>query len=237
MSKAEPTLTPGGRSTVRRPDAAYHHGDLKRAMVHAALGLLAEQQSWEFSLRQVARRAGVSHNAPYNHFASKRDLLATVAVTGFETLRCRMQEADPKTGSPPQSLCAIGTAYVQFGTENPAHYRLMFGPTLRVIGGALPPDVATAAGTAKAVLAEIVARGAKAGLFAAAPDDQDMIDRAVLSAWSIVHGLTMLLIDGMAPTDKGMSFQAWVAKITADTLLDGLLRRERGNAIDQQHRP
>ena len=202
------------------------------------MALLAEEQSWEFSLRQVARRAGVSHNAPYNHFADKRDLLATVAVAGFEALKSRMQAADPIAGAAPRSLCAIGAAYVQFGMENPAHYRLMFGPTLTAaVGGGLPPEVATAAGAAKAVLAEVVFRGADAGLFAAASNDQSSLDRAVLSAWSMVHGLTMLLIDGMASTDPRMPLEDWVTETAANTLLNGLLRKECGTVTTDQHRP
>src|SRR5271168_5555383 len=64
----------------------YHHGDLAAALIEAALVLLDETQDWAFSLREVARRAGVSHNAPYKHFPEKRDLLAAVAARGFEAL-------------------------------------------------------------------------------------------------------------------------------------------------------
>ena len=69
----------------------YHHGDLRRAIVKAALEILSETQSLEFSLRELARRAGVSHNAPYKHFADKRELLAAVSAAGFETLTKRME--------------------------------------------------------------------------------------------------------------------------------------------------
>ena len=68
----------------------YHHGDLRRAIVKAALEILRETQSLEFSLRELARRAGVSHNAPYKHFADKRELLAAVSAAGFEMLTKRM---------------------------------------------------------------------------------------------------------------------------------------------------
>ena len=69
----------------------YHHGDLRRAIVKAALEILQETQSLEFSLRELARRAGVSHNAPYKHFADKRELLAAVSAAGFETLTKHME--------------------------------------------------------------------------------------------------------------------------------------------------
>src|SRR3984957_10840336 len=71
----------------------YHHGDLRRALIESALALVTAEQDWTFSLREVARRAGVSHNAPYNHFADKRDLLASVAVVGFAALGERIRAA------------------------------------------------------------------------------------------------------------------------------------------------
>src|ERR1700688_1977149 len=75
---------------VNDQDRPYHHGDLHRVIVRAALDILSETQSLEFSLRELARRAGVSHNAPYKHFADKRELLAAVSATGFEALTKRM---------------------------------------------------------------------------------------------------------------------------------------------------
>ena len=80
---------------MKKSDAAaderpYHHGDLRRAIVKAALEILRETQSLEFSLRELARRAGVSHNAPYKHFADKRELFAAVSAAGFEMLTKRM---------------------------------------------------------------------------------------------------------------------------------------------------
>src|SRR5262245_31130726 len=83
------------RSGVRQKDMKqeerpYHHGDLRRTIVRAALEILSETQSVEFSLRELARRAGVSHNAPYKHFADKRELLAAVSTAGFELLTQRM---------------------------------------------------------------------------------------------------------------------------------------------------
>jgi AcrR family transcriptional regulator len=80
-------MTRSDAPAVERP---YHHGDLRRAIVEAALDLLRETQSAEFSLRELARRAGVSHNAPYKHFAEKRDLLAAVSAAGFDMLTRRM---------------------------------------------------------------------------------------------------------------------------------------------------
>src|SRR6186713_1832035 len=78
------------------PERPYHHGDLRRAIVKAALDILSETQSLEFSLRELARRAGVSHNAPYKHFADKGELLAAVSAAGFESLTKRMANESAK---------------------------------------------------------------------------------------------------------------------------------------------
>lgn len=181
----------------------YHHGDLRRALIAAALALLTEEQNWNFSLREVARRAGVSHNAPYNHFASKHALLAAVAAAGYDTLRACMQEAAGQTETPSATLKAMGVAYVRFGVGNPAHYRLMFGTVLSAddltaAKNCMPSVVGEAADAAKSLLRDVIQQGAEQGSFAISPADTEALDVAVLSAWSLVHGLTVLLIDGLA---------------------------------------
>src|ERR1700734_2820688 len=111
-------------------DGGYHHGDLRRALIETALQLVTEEQDWTFSLREVARRAGVSHRAPYNHFPEKLDLLAAVAAVGFERLRDGMLRAMVGIDEPAALLFAICRTYIRLGLENPALYRLMFGPAL-----------------------------------------------------------------------------------------------------------
>src|SRR4029434_10636484 len=105
----------------------YHHGDLRRVIVKAALEILRETQSLEFSLRELARRAGVSHNAPYKHFADKNELLAAVSGAGFEMLTKRMANDTAGFHSPREQLFALLRAYIDHGVENPALYSLMFG--------------------------------------------------------------------------------------------------------------
>jgi len=211
--------------------SAYHHGDLKRALVSAALTLLTEKQDWDFSLREVTRVAGVSHNAPYNHFVDKRDLLAAVAAASHEVLLARMQAAATSVDARDAAgaLAAIGEAYVHFGTENPARYRLMFGTALVTSENDLPPIVAESAARAKTVLRDIVLRGALDGTFAVSPADAEAMDLAVLSAWSIVHGLTMLLIDGLAATGAPLRLSKETVQQIAEgisrTFRDGMLKR------------
>src|SRR6202051_891780 len=105
---------------MRKPNATaeerpYHHGDLQRAIVSAALEVLSETQSTEFSLRELARRAGVSHNAPYKHFADKRELFAAVSAAGFERLAKRMSDATARHSNPRARLSAMARDYVRHG--------------------------------------------------------------------------------------------------------------------------
>ncbi len=204
-----------GASESRQP---YHHGDLRRSLVDAALALVAEEQDWGFSLREVARRAGVSHNAPYNHFADKRDLLGAVANAGYEALQSRLAALAARTAAPDEALVAIGVGYIRFGLENPAHYRLMFGPELVAGSGGPPASLLEAAGGAKSVLAEVLLRGARAGMFKAAPDDEQALGILVLSSWAMVHGLTLLLMDRLA----GSALPDSIPELVARTLVDGI---------------
>lgn len=176
----------------------YHHGDLRRAIIDAALQILTEEQNWDFTLRELARRAGVSHAAPYKHFAHKQELLSEVAALGFVALRQQMLKAVERHRDDPRAqLGAMGEAYVVFAVEHPAHFRLMFGPTL--IGPQRSPALQEAAAASRQVMVDAVQRSAAAGLFGS-----DSTEIQALAAWSLVHGLAMLLIDNRvepAPAD------------------------------------
>jgi AcrR family transcriptional regulator len=202
---------------------AYHHGDLRRSLIDAALAMVTEEQDWTFSLREVARRAGVSHNAPYNHFADKRDLLAAVAATGFAQLSERILGAITGIENPKTALERSSLAYVTFGVENPAHYRLMFSSALVTAQEGRPESVAAAGADTRAILAGIIRRGAAMGIFDAALCRDDELRVSVLTAWSAVHGLTMLTIDGIADTQQLTTEE--VAGKVANLVCDGLLRR------------
>ncbi|MCX8253151.1 hypothetical protein RHCH11_RHCH11_04086 [Beijerinckiaceae bacterium RH CH11] len=198
----------------------YHHGDLRRTLIDAALALVTEEQNWDFSLREVARRAGVSHSAPYNHFPDKLHLLDAIAASGFEALEQRMRAAIAGHDDGKAAVRAIAQAYVAFATSNPALYRLMFGPEF-----ARPDfcaEAAEAAGTgAKAVLREVIVRGIADRRFDVR-DDPASIEMAILSCWSLVHGLAMLMIDETAnqtaPLDE-------LVKAVMRPFLRGLCRR------------
>jgi AcrR family transcriptional regulator len=179
---------------------AYHHGDLRRTLVNAARALVSEGQAWDFSLREVARRAGVSHNAPYNHFSDKRELLGEVAASGFRSLQHELIVATSDEPDATKALILLGKSYISFAEENPALYRLMFGPVL-VAGYSSRPSVTIEAGaTAKAVLVGVLRRGALTSAFAINLDYQMELEVAHLTCWAALHGLASLVVDQKAET-------------------------------------
>jgi AcrR family transcriptional regulator len=200
----------------RSHERPYHHGDLRRAIVKAALEILGETQSLEFSLRELARRAGVSHNAPYKHFADKRELLAAVSAAGFETLANRMARDIAGLKNARERLFAMLRAYVDHGVENPALYSLMFGGFLGGPDRSRPAIELAEAEKTKALLAGAIAAG---GLGSTIPDtsrNETKIAGAILACWTLVHGLTLLLADGLVGPKKN-------AGALADSLVQGMI--------------
>jgi AcrR family transcriptional regulator len=182
-----------GEAAARSP---YHHGDLHRALIEAGLALMEEQANWDFSLRELARRAGVSHNAPYKHFADKHALQMALARAGFESLRAVTEVAAQDVKKPDDALLAIGVAYVRFGRARPAHYRLMFGALLTRSACAAPADVSAVALASQGVLRRVIQDGIDAGVWGI---PAGALDGAVLAAWALVHGVTLLFLDGFIP--------------------------------------
>jgi AcrR family transcriptional regulator len=197
----------------------YHHGDLRRAIVQAALEVLGETQSLEFSLRELARRAGVSHNAPYKHFTDKRELLAAVSSAGFEMLAKRMASEIAGFGSPREQLFAMLRAYIAHGVENPALYNLMFGGYLSGPDRSRPAIELAEGEKTKALLASVIVAG---GLGVAIPHtarNERKIGGAILACWSLAHGLTLLLADGLVGPKK---MSGALADRLVQAMLDGL---------------
>lgn len=182
-----------GRATGAPGRAAYHHGDLRRALLVAARALLAEVGPAALSLRAVARAAGVTHAAPYRHFPDKAALLAALATDGFERLRAAMDASRAAAGADPAArLAAVGRAYVQAAVSAPAEFRLMFGAP--AVDRAAHPALEAAAAAAFAGLVDAVAEAQSAGRVRAGP-----IEPLALTAWAAMHGLAALAVDGQLP--------------------------------------
>jgi len=206
-----------------RPAKSYHHGDLRRALIDAALTMVIEEGAWNFTLREVARRAGVSHAAPYNHFEDKSALLAEVAALGFQSLTRAMEAAaHGQSRSARQAFAGIGAAYVRFGVEHPAHYRLMFGAELA--DKERYPALQEASDAAFGVLTGVLERGQTSGQVRRDP----VLDQA-LAAWSLVHGLTTLLIDQRASFLGASTREAERhARVAVVALFEGLRAKKEG---------
>ena len=186
----------------RFQERPYHHGDLRRAIVQAALEILRETQSLEFSLRELARRAGVSHNAPYKHFADKRELLAAVSAAGFEMLAKRMISEIAGLSRPREQLFAMLRAYIDHGVGNPALYSLMFGGYLGGPDRSRPTTELAEAEKTKALLAGVIIAGGLGRPISDISRNERKIAGSILACWSLVHGLTLLLVDGLVGPKK-----------------------------------
>lgn len=157
--------------------AGYHHGDLRRTIVTAAVAAIGESGLDGWSLRELARRVGVSHAAPAHHFGDKTGVLTAIAAEGFGLLADALEAAEP-------DFLAAGVAYVDFAVHHPVHFAVMFQPGLY-----RPDDEAIRMAEARA--ADVLRKGATAVPGAAAEPEH-----ATLAAWSIAHGFASLWISG-----------------------------------------
>jgi len=184
------------------PDRPYHHGDLAPSLRQAAREILEEEGLAALSLRLVARRAGVSHAAPYRHYASREALLADVAVEGLAELRGEIAQAAAVPAERGETIVRIGSAYMRFAVRHAGLLRLMFGSQL--------PN-----------------RTAFPGLTEATAAIGEEIGRAIgdsaagLAAWATIHGLAMLILENvidLGQTQAGMD----VVPSRAEIILRGL---------------
>lgn len=191
----------------------YHHGHLRNALAETALRLVAERGPEGFSMREAAREVGVSPAAAYRHFADKAALLSALAVDGHARLAAAMERAIARVPDPAGSrrhavaaLAAIGEAYVDFAVRHPSHFRVMFGPCIQVEGFA--PGCAPSGRDSFQILVD-----ALDALVASGAIDAGARPGAEVAAWSSVHGLAGLLVEGairLSPRERAAAVRGLV---------------------------
>ena len=186
----------------------YHHGDLKKTLIQAGIEILAEEGVGALSLRKVAQKAGVSHNAPYFHFADKQALIAAISTEGYRTLYeqlVNIQETYQE--DPRRQLVEAAFMYLRFAQSKPAHFKVTFSNAVEREDAY--PALVEMADNLLGELIKIVDACQKAGILHPAP-----VGAMAVSVWSAVHGFTSLFIDGqsmherlkIAPVDQLLIF-------------------------------
>lgn len=207
----------------------YHHGDLKASLIEAANTILLRDGADALSLRAIAAEVGVSHMAPYAHFKNKKELIQSVAEAGFEKMANTMEkvaiELNEKKGvTSGELVLAYGATYLEFATANPQLYRLMLGQ-VETTGrkGKKESSVieSKAVSSSKNVSASrpfiessrkpfILLREA----FALRGDTEERVKAQALGAWSMVHGMAALIIEGHIQVPEGTSFKTFLEAAT-----------------------
>lgn len=177
-------------------DKNYHHGDLKNALIQAGIEILAEEGVGGLSLRKAARKAGVSHAAPYAHFADKQTLIAAIAADGHAKINTRLgQVLMNYPDDPLRQLLGAVWAYVEFGLESPDHYKITFSGAVQDEHGF--PEFMEYSQLNLRILNQIVERCRTVGVLDSTGMDTEM---QAVSLWGLIHGLVTLTIQHQIPS-------------------------------------
>ncbi len=199
---------PGARRT-RKGRRQYHHGNLRPALIDAALAIVEAKGAQALSLRAAARRARVSAAAPYRHFRDKEGLLAAVAEEGFRALAASMARAAERHRDLARRFESIGVSYIHFANQHPGHFRVMFG--LESAERSAYPGLQQAGAEAFSQLTAAIREGQRQGVIRAGD-----VRPLSLAAWSLVHGFSALLIDGQLLSAAERSSRARVDHIARE---------------------
>jgi AcrR family transcriptional regulator len=209
-------------------------GALRERILRASIELIEVEGLGALSMREVARRAGVSHQAPYHHFPDREAILGAIAEQGFRVLRAELERAVVQgraENSAAECLAACGRAYVEFACAHPAHFRVMFRPELVNLENC--PGALAEGDGAFGYLTAMVHEAVKQGL-PAEPSEEALI----VLTWSVAHGLACLILDG--PLSKKLPSAERGAQILGVTNAFGALLaasiRDRQSALPKRTR-
>ena len=206
--------SPSKAKAKAKAKPAYHHGDLKQALVSAGLALADESGLEALTTRALARKLGVSHAAPARHFPQRSLLLAEVAAAAFEMFSQVLSGA-AHGAAPKLAFAAMGRAYVRFALEHPGLIHLMFSPEIAGMKKA-PERLSLASGAAYAVLEN----GARNALGARATEQKVAV--AAFLGWSVTHGAATLWLDGPMRLDTSTDDARARFLALSDAAIDGV---------------
>ena len=196
----------------------YHHGDLREALIHASHKILNEKGADALSLRAIAAEVGVSHMAPYSHFKSKKSLFQEVAASGFDALADKMKQASQTVQSPAERILSYGVSYIEFALAQPQLYRLMLGQVENAGRRGFSKTASTDQPAPLSFSAQL--QGSSKRPFELLENaftelnnkgDKLTVKAQALGAWSMVHGMAALLIEGHFEIPPGMSIKDFLA--------------------------
>jgi len=206
--------------------AAHHHPHLRETLLDAVGSLLRDRGIEGLSLREVARRAGVSPAAPAYHFGTRSGMLTAFAVHGFEQLGDAVAAEVERSGAsaPPERLAALGRAYVAFAIADPGRWEVMFRTELLDAGD---PALQTATARPRGLLLEAVRGCAAAGLLPA-----EEVPVTAIAAWSLTHGLAALWSAGRLGGSWAQTDAARLAREITELFVGGVMRPRPAPALD-----
>ena len=189
---------------------SYHHGNLRESLIEAAIEIIAERGRSEFTLRELAKRLGVTHAATYHHFKDKDDLLSTVAERGYREMGEYLEEASASEDQNPiMKMRRMGAAYIRYAHENQAYFRVMFGQKFADINAY--PEMENAGQTTKNMMETLVREGQKAGIY----NTEANVEELIAISWATVHGLALLTINGhFEHLREGLELDDYVMRIS-----------------------
>ena len=193
----------------------YHHGDLKSSLIKAANVILVRDGADALSLRAIAAEVGVSHMAPYSHFKNKKELMRAVATAGFMQMTAAMEKVKASFSKPEDLILEYGAACLEFSTNNPQLYRLMLGQVetsgrknINTNNTNVPPlstqqsDLENYSKTPFILLKEA---------FSMLTEDKALAKAQAIGAWSMVHGMSALIIEGHIDVPEEVSLKEFLA--------------------------
>ncbi len=198
------------------PKAAYHHGDLRRSLLDAALGLVATHGVQGFTLREAARAAGVSHNAPYRHFPSRTHLLVELAIEGQGLLLQALTAGVGRIDDHRERVIRLGIAYMEFALSHTAHFRVMFSSEAARNRTA---DLTAARSATFQFFENEIRACERIGLIR-----HGTVQQNALVGWSALHGAAMLVLDGVLDKTAVAARRKprEIARLVLETMLTGM---------------